>query len=589
MDIDSQALRIHKLFVISIICVCLFSLACRYYMTERMPFIMDELVDTQIACQMAKGTNLYSNYVWERTPLMNFIIGMAVGSGENSFLTAVNARKVMWVATIIVFIMTFLISRKVYNSDTGWLAILLLCSFTTFLDRSIRVRADMISSLLSLPVLLILVCSEISIGSMCIAGFFLGLSLLTSQKAIIFIISFGIAFIAREVSHAGLNLSSLKKITVKIFFSLLGFLIPIGIFIIWLFVTDQVMSFIREGILHALDVGFVRDTYKNATRIYFRLTIFQNPAFWFLGVTGIILYLLKGIRKGGGLYHEIENTKHRSSYLALSVWTLSILILIMRHKVKFPYIFLNISSPLAICASYPLYLMLLLLKKRTKTSSYYLNLLFVIVTCCSIIIPFITDHPKNLKIGSIINAQHAIMNRVDSITKIDDSIFDGIGIAVTRKTAVPYSMTARWFDERAEGLNYDIIGSLRKSQPKAMILNYRLESLPENEKEFLSANFIWDWANVFVVGSIVKHDGQGETIKTINLLSSAEYAVLAANRNNILIDRRIPGNSIFLTSGDHDVSIHGEKQQLVLKYFPAVRNSIPFQKPFNKLFPSYSE
>jgi len=181
------------------------------------------------------------------------------------------------------------------------------------------------------------------------------------------------------------------------------------------------------------------------------------------------------------------------------------------------------------------------------------------------------------------------MNRVDSITSQEDAVFDGIGIAVTRKKATPYSMTKRWSDERKAGANYNIIKSLKKTQPKVLIWNYRMKHLRKDERVFIDSHFVLDWANVYVVGTTIFHDGPNPTKKTINLLSSSEYAILATDRQKIRIDGNIPGPVEFLTAGDHEVVIDGEGQKLQLKYFPAVKIlPPPPQKRFN-LFPLYSD
>ena len=74
-----------------------------------------------------------------------------------------------------------------HGSYTAVLALLLLCGFTTFLDRSIRLRADLVSTLFSLPGHWAVVYPSLHPLFLGIAGFFLGLSVLTTQKALYFV------------------------------------------------------------------------------------------------------------------------------------------------------------------------------------------------------------------------------------------------------------------------------------------------------------------------------------------------------------------------------------------------------------------
>ena len=149
--------------------------------------------------------------------------------------------------------------------------------------------------------------------------------------------------------------------------------------------------------------------------------------------------------------------------------------------------------------------------------------------------------------------------------------------------------TARWFDERRAGANYDIIGPLKKTEPKILIWNYRMNRLRDSEKAFLNAHFIQDWANIYVVGADILHKGPETTRKRINLLSTAKYAVLARNREKIHIDGKIAKPVELLTAGDHEVVIAGESQKIQLKYFPAVIIHSPPQRNIFQLFPSYSD
>ena len=557
-------------------------------MTESLPFIMDEFVDTQIACQLERGSNLYQDYKWIRTPLMNYLVAETVGDGINSFYTAVSARKLMWLFTIIIFILTFFISRQITNNYVAIWAITLLASYTTFLDRSIRVRADLVSTLLSLPALWVLVSPTLSLFYIGLAGFFLGVSFLATQKAIYFVIAFGISLIGRELVRFGFTKKYIIEISKKTLISAFSFFIPIVIFFFWLYLTDQFHQFIDNGLFHAAQAGLANDTYKEATKIYFRQTLFRNPAVWYLGISGLIMFFLQGIKRHKQQQIETTSINDRASYVALSLWMMTLLILILNHKVKFPYVFLNISPSIAICAAYPLYISLSFLQKKQNKIFYYSNLLFLVLTLYYIFIPSLYRHHYNLKKSSLLKGQRAIMNRVDSITKIDDYVFDGIGMAVTRKKATPFSLTARWFNERKAGADYDIIGFLMNTEPKVIIMNYRIKRLQNEEKNFIEDHFIWDWANIFVVGKKINHTGPGETKIIVNLLASTEYAVLSKLRENILIDGNIPDPKIFLSAGEHEIIIKETSQTFILKYFPAASKPLPPQKPFVS-FPSYRD
>ena len=116
-----------------------------------------------------------------------------------------------------------------------------------------------------------------------------------------------------------------------------------------------------------------------------------------------------------------------------------------------------------------------------------------------------------------------------------------------------------------------------------------MKRLRKDEKAFLDTHFVHDWANVYVVGTTVFHNGPEPTREKINLLSSAKYAILAKDRRRIRVDGKILGPVEFLTAGDHEVVIDGEGQKVQLKYFTAVKIPPPPQRKIFNLFPSYSD
>lgn len=555
-------------------------------MTERLPFIMDELADTQIGCQVGRGVKMYSEIEWERTPLMTYLISAITKSAENSFSTAILVRRLMWFGTVIIFFLTYFIARNIHGPRSAVFALLLLCGFTTFLDRSIRIRADLVSTVFSLPALWILVSTSLHPIFLGIAGFFLGLAVLTTQKAIYFVAAFAVALVGRQIILSGLNAQSLKKILLDGIIAIAGFAVPTIPFLIWMHVSGRMEQFLDQCFFHAARAGLISDTYRNTWNFLWQTTL-RNPAIWCLGLMGIFILLFEGIKDKRNPLLVENKTAIISPGIALSLWTFTMFILTIQHTVKFPYLFLNIAPSLAICGSIPLSrIIFFFMIPRPRLN--WTRIVFALLSSFILFIEPSLHHKRRLK-TDLIQVQSAIMNRVDSITNPEDAVFDGIGIAVTRKKATPYSMTARWGDERKAGANYDIIGPLKNSQPKVLIWNYRMNHLRKDEQAFLDTHFVLDWANVYVVGTSVFHRGPETTIETINLLSSAKYAILAEDRHRIRIDGKILGSVEFLTAGDHKVIIDGESQKLQLKYFPALRIPPPPPQEKFQLFPSYSD
>jgi len=515
------------------------------------------------------------------------MIGLFTDSSEGSFATAVTARQLMWAAMILIALCTYLIAYNVLGARIAPLSLVLLFSFSSFLDRSFRIRADVISTLMSLPALFLVTASVLTPLRLAFAGFFLGMALLTTQKALYFVIAFAVALIGRHIRRYGFQLFMLRRILVDGLISAGGFLVPVGAIVAWAKLSGCLEEFIQQCVYWALDVGFVNEAYTSTIK-YLWQSLERNPVFWLLAMIGIIALLLESLRRAAPQEKEICNTANTvAPGMALGLWSLTLVLLYWQHKTKFPYIFVNVAPCLAICGALPLGRIWLgtILPPRFPDWKH-LTLLagfmyFFMYT------PYL-HHERNLKEGRI-GRQADVMNRVDSITDPEDKVFDGVGVVVSRGKATPYSITSRWVMERRAGAKYNVIDWLRKSEPKVMLKSYRIKRLSSKERRFIKSRFVKDWDIVYVVGSSVSHKGNAPTAKKIELLATTDYAIIASDRNNVRIDGKVPREIEHLSAGYHRVVIEGNAQTVVIKYAQAHKMSKPRTINKFRFFPSYAQ
>lgn len=582
----------NKLYLLVCFTICilfLISQIIRFKAIEHRAFMMDELVDTQISVCVSKGYKLYSNIddgpYLIRTPLLTYIISLMVDPSQDSFGTSTSARKIMWLFSIPIILFTYIASIRFKDHFYGIITVLLLCCFTTFLERSFRIRTDLLSTLFSMPALVVLSGSFISGPLLIISGFFLGLAFLTTQKAIYFIVSFYATIIISRIYLTGINMAGLKKLVVECSAILTGLIIPISILILYIFSSGTTNNFFKQCFFHAMQAGLIEKTYSY-TWNYLAQSLQNDIFFWVLGIAGIFVLLFETLEliKNKALISSCKIKTDRN-IISMGVWSITILFFIIHHEIKFPYVFINIAPTLSICGS--LILVQLLQpghlnapKKEIKFKLCGFSIVFFLL------LTSVKWHHSALQQSSILQSQKAVMTRLDNITKNNDAVFDGIGIAVTRKKATPYSFTARWYNERRADPEFNIIETIKRTQPKALINNYRLNRLQKNEIQFLENHFVHDWANIHVVGKKITHIGPKKTKLIINLLASTRYAIVSELRKNITLNGNIPKPVMFLPAGNHEIVIKGKSQDILLKYSPAVSKSLPAQIPFN-LFPSY--
>ncbi len=573
-------------FCLVLVLLCVISLEVRWFLSKQLPFIMDELVDTNLAVQVHRGVRLYTQQPWERMPLMTFLLALAHDEGRGSFEAVVAARKLMWGATLLLGIGTWWIASRISGYRLALLAPGLLFGFSTFLERSIRVRADVLSTSFSLIALWVLV-SRLTLPRLLAAGVGLGLAFITTQKAVYFVLAFAVALIARHLREEGLGLSSVLALTQRALVSATGFFLPVLILVSAMYRLGALEELFQQCIIYGASAGLASQAYANIW-MYLVQTVWRNPAFWILGLSGALVLARVGLRRDAREGGQATDPQAGPA-LALAFWTLAMFLLLLQHTAKFPYLFLNIAPALAVSGHYLLRLLMTgdasweRLRRTRWRRAVGAGALLVLLAAHPIL-----HHVRGFE-SDLIWRQKAIMDRVDLLSNPEDAVFDGVGMAVTRRKATPYSLTVRWFSERAAGAPFAVLPWIDARQPVVMILNYRIRSLSPRERDYLNSHFLPEWANIWVVGTAVHHQGEGPTKVDIDLLTTAEYAVEARDLSSVRLDGRPVRRRERLSAGRHEVLVEGPRQNIVVRLARAVEHPPPPRvKPFS-LYPSYRD
>jgi len=567
---------------IAIVVLVLASILFRLLLTETAGFIMDELVDVNLAYQVGNGLKIYQDVLWERTPLMTYILSWVISDAESSLAAVLAARKVMWLASGILFFLVYMGGRRICGGLSALAAPLMLLSFSTFLDRAIRVRADLISTLLATPALLLLMAPRLGPLSQACAGLCLGLAFITTQKAAYFVLAFALGLICRVLFETRFGLVSLKRILGYGFVSALCFFVPVLVLGFFMSQSGRLHVFLEQCFFGATDMGLVNQTYSS-TRLFVGQTVSRNPLFWGLGIAGMAILISEAIKEWRK-QQPIANSASAAG-LALGTWTFAMLVAISFHTVKFPYLFLNVSVCLALCAALPLARSLEAASGRPWDWTHWS--LAIGAFFCLVFAPY-THHARNMR-SAHFHRVAAVMARVDLITTPQDHVLDGIGIATIRRKATPYSFTARWYNDRQAGADYPVLGYLKQKKPVVAIMNYRLDRLEPAERAFIDKYYIQDWANIHVLGANAQHPGGEPGRHRIHILASHPYAVLARDRSKLRLDGKVPKGIEVLSAGEHELVIEGEPQDVTIKYLPSVKIAPPRPVPAGNLFPGYDQ
>jgi len=590
---SSRSSRRSKTVVLALITIlCVLSLEVRWYLCRQLPFIMDELVDTQLAIQVSRGAVMYLDRPYERMPLMTLILARLHDPADGSFDSVLAARTFFWVVMLWISLGTAWVGRRFGGWTSALVASGLLLGFSSFLERAVRVRADALSTAAALPALIVLTASRLRLPALFAAGLGLGLAWITTQKAVYFVGAFAFALLARHFREEGWRRTRL--LVGRIATAVAGFALPCTGIVLWASNRGALRPFLEQTLQQGAYVGLSASTYS-FTWGFVRQTLERNPGFWLLGLMGAVWLLVVSLRRRPQSVDSSADPVAEARELteggvgpavALGTWTVIMVVAILQHTTKFPYVFLNLSPALAACGAVAVH-RLLPAVWGTGIPRWRTALAMTAGTGLLVVLP-VAHHVRALG-HELIWRQKLLMDRIDALTEPEDAVFDGIGIAVTRRKATPYSMTARWHQERRRGADYPVIEHLRRSRPKIAVRNYRLRSLAAHEKEFIGSHFVHDWANLGVVGAVAVHAGPEPTETEIDLLASARYVVEADDLERISVDDRPVQPVVDLEAGTHRVRIEGPARRVVFRFAPSVEIPPPTPLPPFPLFPSYSQ
>jgi len=555
------------------------SLLFRWFLLDQFPFMMDELYDTNLGVMVSRGAVLYRDIPLERMPLMTFLIAAWHRPSAGSFEAALAARQLMWVGMALAVLFTWRLGRRFLAGAFALLPPALLLAFSSFLTSSVSVRSDLLSTLFSLPALLALTAPRLGPANLVGSGFALGLAFCTTQKAVYFVVAFAAGLGYRTWCEASAGRRDLRLLGRMSLVSL-GLALPPGCLLAYMSHLGAPGPFLEQTLLYGARVGLLADTYSYSW-IHVVETLERNPGIWFLGLCGAAVVAFEGLRRQG------VDSGRSPGLAAAGVWTLVLAALLLQHTAKFPYVFMTIAPGLALCGGVLLHrlgeaawLPVRPVDWRQLTWSAGAALVLFALP--------VYHHSRAFR-PDLLYYQKEIMDRVDRLTGPTDPVFDGIGIATTRPMAAPWSLTVRWFQERRAGADYAVVPYLQRRQPKVLIHNYRLDGLRRDEHEFLQRHFVHHWGNIWVVGVPAQRTGGETPARRVEVLSSAEYAVLAADLSRVRIDGRSVRAVESLAAGSHTLEVVGEPQDVRLVLAAAATPPRRTAHGPIHLFPSYSE
>jgi hypothetical protein len=480
----------------------------------RLPLVMDEFQGAYSARQVLTGMP-YRDFLPYKT-----LLGYAV---QTVPLALVDDH---WTSLIVTRCLLVLLTAVGLGVAASWLArtirpgavlvgLALLACCSTFVERSLELRSDMLTSLVGLFAL-----AALAERRPVLAGSLAALSFLVSQKGAYYCVAVGVAtcawwaFVQRD-RRAGQDV--LRA-------ALAGLLPILAYVVVWSLLASPgaviESTFIAAGQLALADVYRIRP--------YWFQTVMRNPLLWSLAVLAL-----------GALFARRRDRPEWRDW-SLLAWGLTLAVLSLWHAQPWPYFFVLVLPTAAVLAAR-------LLEDELSPPSGPSLALVTTVALLGFAWP-LGRLPVVLQRDSAY--QRHVVRLAEAVVEPGEPYLAGLQLLDGRQH-VPERLS--WLDSpaRAQLARADaaaLVRELEARPPKAVVWNYRLEALPRPAAAWLAARYVRLSADVLVVAPSVP---AGAT--SVDVPHDGRYAVDAPSPVDIDGSTHAPGSRVQLTAGAHDV------------------------------------
>jgi hypothetical protein len=501
---------------------CLFYLVIEAVYAVRLPFAMDEFQGAWTLHHFEEGLP-YRDFRPYKTVLGYYLQLPALSLAPSVWGGLVSVRIWMALLNAAVFAVVALRLGRLYRRSAVALALGLLVTMSTLLERSAVVRVDMMTSLCGLLALVFLL-----EGRLVRAGALVGASFLVSQKGIYFLLAANLAL----ASHA-LVLRPLRETARR----LLAFNLPaLALLAAYVAIWSAVASFdaLWSATVSARsDIAF-RHLYQ--IHHFWAQTILRNP--YFYGVSVLALGVLWSRRRA-------DSSGERDRILG--VYGAALLGLCLWHKQPWPYFFVLLIPTLFVLATAFFDAEV----ERTRSHGRPLGAVFLSVYLVAGLLFPLGRLAKTLPRDS--GFQRATVERVEALLEDGETYLAGVNLVHTRRQPLP---ELAWLDARRlgwlgsldeEGVQ-SLVGRLAEAPPKLVVDNYRVRSLPAPILRWLTAHYEPLEGNLRIYSPVVP-----PTAEHFPVRFDGTYLVQAGAGSDVVIDgRRLsPGERIRLSAGVH--------------------------------------
>ena len=522
-------------------------LAIELVYVHRLPLAMDEF---QFASEIVRYQTPYRDFVPYKNLLgyslqsISFALGRVLGLSPWSNLILLKSMLAVAVAASIGLAGWRM--RRWFEERAILAATALLVPMSTFLERSAVLRVDMLASLFGLAAVMAAMG-----GAWTIAGGFVGVAFLVTQKAAYFFVSLGgvLAFDAlcrrdaKEAARQGLRFVSCACA-------------PVLVYLVFYSVSSSFSAVVEATFFRSAQVALWTD-YADLRATFWWQTVSRNPVFYAISLGGLLALLASSwsafvrpaTTESGGARREGAGPRGR-----LAVHGILLLVLCALHRQPWPYffVFLIPSAWLTSVAALEWLGTIDLGGLTESRRSIALGLLVAI----GMAIPV-------ARIPSVLDRDNAYQRNnfevLDAILGPEESYLAGVNVLYHR----PFQPAGvRWLDRRRiaeiEAQNPEerraFLASLEGAPIKAVLRNYRTGALPEEIRDFLAERYRRVYGSISTSAPYCRPD-DGVTIR----FPGTYLVSLHEDQKRVNLDGRFlpPGSAVDLDPGRYPVAPPG--------------------------------
>lgn len=405
-------------------------------------FDCDEFEAIHSSWKIIQGERIYIDFFQNHHPFFYYLMLPVIAIFKESIATIIVLRIMVFLMLLLIFIVTYLISIRVFGKETGIISVILLATTLIFTTPAIEIRPDVPQTLFGLLSVYFLVnyFESKSVKYLLLNSFFLGLSFLFLQKAVFLILLTG-GILLVDVYRKNISCRNLLL-------CLVVFVITITPYFVYLLYTNSVSSYIMFNWI--INMKYL-DQFSPFG--YLEIAFRENTLLWCFWLLGFILFA------------KTPNQKR--------IRTLSLGLFIFVFFVRSPYKqYLMMAMPLiAILSAHAINS---IFRKNTK--------IFIAVLIVSIILP---SYVLLRQAGKASNRkQLEKINYVLSVTDRKDYVYDGDNLFNVFRKDIDFfwrSVRPKYHLATYKTItqyDYDIYELIDKHKPR-IISNYYISNMED--------------------------------------------------------------------------------------------------------------